>query len=220
MSHSVSEEYLSQENIDEYFDALAKMIQESGIGQHKILVVGGAAMALKYRDGRSTVDIDICFREQNNLYACCKRVAEEYGLPDDWINADVMHSDSFSYVLFERAELYKTYDGVLEVFVAEDLDLYCMKLVSFRPKDVQDMDLLANNLMNRGIRKEDVIDNIIRLYGNEYLIRNDDRKIRFMESQFLVDPFYNSANQRVLEKSINQLRAGKGRVHDLIEEDE
>ena len=101
MGHSVREEYLLSENIDEYFEALAEKIMESGIGQHSILVVGGAAMALKYQDGRSTVDIDICFREQNNLYACCKLVAEEYGLPDDWINADVMHSDSFSYVLFE-----------------------------------------------------------------------------------------------------------------------
>ena len=61
MGHSVSEEYLSGENIDKYFEALSRKIQESGIGQHKILVVGGAAMALKYQDGRSTVDIDICF---------------------------------------------------------------------------------------------------------------------------------------------------------------
>ncbi|MBQ8956502.1 MAG: hypothetical protein IJ075_06005 [Lachnospiraceae bacterium] len=184
MGHSISEKYLSGENINEYFEALATKIQESGIGQHKILVVGGAAMALKYQDGRSTVDIDICFREQNNLYACCKLVAEEYELPDDWINADVMHSDSFSYVLFDKAELYKTYGDVLEVFVSEDLDLYCMKLVSFRPKDVQDMETLASSLKNIGIRKEDVIENFVRLYGNEYLLRNDDRKIRFMEMQF------------------------------------
>ena len=184
MGHLVSEEYLSGENIDDYFEALATKILESGIGQHKILVVGGAAMALKYQDGRSTVDIDICYREQNNLYECCKLVAEEYDLPDDWINADVMHSDSFSYVLFERAELYKTYCGVLEVLVADDLDLYCMKLVSFRPKDVQDMEILAGCLKSNGIRKEDVIGNFVRLYGNEYLLRNDDRKTRFMERQF------------------------------------
>ena len=184
MGHSVSEEYLSGENIDEYFEALATKIQQSGIGPHKILVVGGAAMALKYQDGRSTVDIDICFREQNNLYACCKLVAEEYDLPNDWINAEVMHSDSFSYLLFERAELYKSYGGVLDVLIADDLDLYCMKLVSFRPKDVQDMEILVNSLKTNGIRTEDVVENFIRLYGNEYLLKNDDRKIHFMERQF------------------------------------
>ena len=53
---------------------------------------------------------------------------------------------------------------------------------------------------------------------NLYLVKlGNEMRIPFEVS---VDPFYNSANQRVLEESINQLRAGKGRVHDLIEEDE
>ena len=148
MAHLVEDEYLYRENIDKYFEALANKIKESGIGMHRILVVGGAAMALKYHDGRSTVDIDICFREQNNLYACCMKVAEEYDLPEDWINADVMHSDSFSYRLFDNAELYKSFDGFLEVYVASDLDLYCMKIVSFRPKD--DFDVAYQNNVNKG----------------------------------------------------------------------
>ena len=90
MGHIATEEYLYKENIDEYLEALAQKIIESGIGRHRILIVGGAAMALKVSDGRSTVDIDICFREQNNLYMCCKQIADEYDLPGDWINADVM----------------------------------------------------------------------------------------------------------------------------------
>ncbi len=183
MGHLVDEEYLYRENIEEYFEALAARIRDAGIGAHRILVVGGAAMALKYHDGRSTVDIDICFREQNNLYACCTQVAEEYELPDDWINADVMHSDSFSYRLFDNAELYKVFEGVLEVYVACDLDLYCMKIVSFRPKDVQDMEVLADSLRRNSVNKDDVITNFNRLYGNEYHLRDDDRKIRFVEMQ-------------------------------------
>ena len=183
MAHQVSEEYLYGENINEYFRILAVEIHKAGIGRHKILVVGGAAMALKYHDGKSTVDIDICFREQKNLYLCCQTVAKKYSLPEDWINADVMHSDSFSYKLFDKAQLYKVYEDILEVFIADDLDLYCMKLVSFRPKDVQDMEILSDDLKNKGISSKDVYANFNRLYGNEYLIRNDDRKIRFMEMQ-------------------------------------
>ena len=95
--------------IEEYLDALAQKIIETGIGRQTILIVGGAAMALKFQNGRSTIDIDICFREQNNLYSCCQSVAKENTLPEDWINADVMHSDSFSYALFEKAKFYKTY---------------------------------------------------------------------------------------------------------------
>ena len=166
-------------------EALAEKISEADIGKHKILVVGGAAMALKYRDGRSTVDIDICFREQNNLYQCCQSVAKEYNLPEDWINADVMHSESFSYTLFEGASLYKEYGSILDVYIASDLDLYCMKLVSFRPKDVQDMEVLSAKLKNDGITIDDILTNMVRLYGDEYLVRNDDRKIRYIQRQLL-----------------------------------
>ncbi len=184
MAHITSEEYLNKSNIEEYLDALAAKIIEADIGKHTILIVGGAAMALKYTNGRSTVDIDICYREQNHLYACCQSVADDYNLPGDWMNADVMHSDSFSYTLFERAKFYRTYRDILDVFLVDDLDLYCMKLVSFRPKDIQDMEILAATLKTNGISAKDVMDNFIRLYGDEYLLRNDVRKIRLMGVQF------------------------------------
>ena len=184
MGHIVNEEYLYRENIDEYLEALARKIGEAGVGKHIILVVGGAAMAIKYQDGRSTVDIDICFREQNKLYSCCQGVAREYGLPNDWINADVMHSDSFSYMLFDKAELYKIFGNILEVYVARDIDLYCMKMVSFRPKDVQDLEVLSGKMKTEGVSKKDVIENFVRLYGDEYYLRNDSRKTIFLEMQF------------------------------------
>ena len=53
MGHMINEEYLNKNNIDEYFTSLAKKVNERGIGHHRILVVGGAAMAIKYQDGRS-----------------------------------------------------------------------------------------------------------------------------------------------------------------------
>ena len=79
--------------------------------------------------------------------------------------------------------LFKEYGELLEVFVADDLDLYCMKLASFRPKDVQDTALLAVSLKNIGITEDDVFANFVRLYGSEYLLRNDDRKMKFMKQQ-------------------------------------
>lgn len=103
---------------------------------HRILVVGGAAMALKYQDERSTVDIDICYRD------------------------------------------------ILEVYIVDDLDLYCMKLVSFRPKDIQDIETLSESLKANQITYKDVVDNINHLYGDEYLLRNDSRKLRFLTMHF------------------------------------
>ncbi|MCM1127740.1 MAG: type II toxin-antitoxin system RelB/DinJ family antitoxin [Lachnospiraceae bacterium] len=34
------------------------------------------------------------------------------------------------------------------------------------------------------------------------------------------DPFYNSANQAYIMKSVEELRAGKGKAHELIEVDD
>ena len=69
MAHSVEIPYLDKVNIEIYLNDLAVEIEKANIGKHSILIVGGAAMALKYEDERSTVDIDICFREQNKLYS-------------------------------------------------------------------------------------------------------------------------------------------------------
>lgn len=183
MAHETKIPFLNRDNITEYFESLSKEIEIAGIGMHSILVVGGAAIALKHREQRSTVDIDMCFREQNNLYRCCQKVALKYNLPDDWINADVMHSDSFSYELFRNAELYKEYGNNLRVFIVSDLDLYCMKLVSFRPKDVQDMVLLKEDLILKGVTVQNVRDNFVRLYGSEFFLKNDSRKEKFVKAQ-------------------------------------
>ena len=168
MGHETDIPYLNRENINIFFESLACEIEKAEIGPHSILVVGGAAIALKYMNERSTVDIDMCFREQHELYRCCQKVAEKHRLPDDWINADVMHSDSFSYSLFSNAELYRQFRTCLTVYVASNLDLYCMKLVSFRPKDIQDMVVLKDSLLADGINIEAIEKNFVRLYGSEY----------------------------------------------------
>lgn len=183
MGHLIEIPYLDKENIEIYLNDLAKEIEKAGIGRHTILIVGGAAMALKYENGRSTVDIDICFREQNNLYSCCEIVAKNYNLPEDWLNADVMHSDSFSYKLFDGATLYKTIGEYLDIFVVDDIDLYCMKIVGLRPKDVEDMNSIAARLKAKGIRVEDIEKNFERLYGNKYHLLNDDMKMMYVSMQ-------------------------------------
>ncbi len=50
---------------------------------------------------------------------------------------------------------------------------------------------------------------------NIYLVKlGNEMRIPFDVS---VEPFYNPANQKVLETSIQQLESGKGTQHDLIE---
>lgn len=157
-------------NIDKYLNRLSEVMINMNVGPHEILLVGGAAIALKYGFGRQTNDIDICFKSQNMLYACCKIVANQYGLPDDWINADVMHSQSFSSMLFNNATLVKIYRNILYVYVVSDIDLLCMKLVASRPKDLYDIRKYAKLLKKKGITYQNIIDEFKYLYGNTFLL--------------------------------------------------
>lgn len=52
---------------------------------------------------------------------------------------------------------------------------------------------------------------------NLYLVKlGNELRIPFEVS---IDPFYSPANQRILEESIRQLEAGKGKQHELVEVD-
>ena len=57
-------------------------------------------------------------------------------------------------------------------------------MVPFRPKDVQDMEVLADMLKGTGICIQDIEANFIRLYGSAYLMQNDERKRMFVDAQF------------------------------------
>lgn len=175
--HNTDIPYLHRKNINQYFKRLSVYILKGQLGKHQILIVGGAAIALTHRFSRQTVDIDMCFRHQNRLVECCNQVARDFNLPSDWINADFMHSDSYSRSLFDTAQLYKVYNGVLEVFVAPDLDIYCMKLVSFRrPKDINDLEKIGKRLKRKKITRKDILDNFVRLYGSTYLLKDAQKR--------------------------------------------
>ena len=45
--------------------------------------------------------------------------------------------------------------------------------------------IASESLINKGITKEDVRKNFIRIYGDEYLLTNDTRKKRFVEVQLM-----------------------------------
>jgi hypothetical protein len=158
--------------INKYLSRLSELMLINNLGVHNILIVGGAAIALAHKDwGRATSDIDIVYRQQNKLYSCCLQVAKEFALAEDWVNADVMHSESFSINLFNHAIFYKCYNNILNVYIISDLDLFCMKLVSFRYKDMEDLTRLINKLNKSGIIYEDIVNEFIYLYGSTYFIQ-------------------------------------------------
>jgi hypothetical protein len=55
----------------------------------QIFIVGGAAMALAYSQRRVTDDVAAVFEPKALIYQAAAKVAEELGLPDDWLNDGV-----------------------------------------------------------------------------------------------------------------------------------
>jgi len=65
--------------------ALGSRLQEAGV-HAQIFIVGGAAMALAYSDRRLTRDIDAAFEPKAVIYDAAALVADDLGLPADWLN--------------------------------------------------------------------------------------------------------------------------------------
>src|SRR6185312_13642276 len=61
---------------------------ESGI-RIELLLIGGALMVLRFRARESTRDVDVAIlapADAQKVRDLARRVAEEYGWPDDWLN--------------------------------------------------------------------------------------------------------------------------------------
>lgn len=81
-------------NLGETFDAarvltlfqeLSDRLDEVGISA-QLFVVGGAAMALAYDDGRVTRDVDALFVPSSEIRKIAEDMSVVHGLEPDWLN--------------------------------------------------------------------------------------------------------------------------------------
>ncbi len=79
------ERHFTQDRILEALQALGDELTRRGV-RGQIFVVGGAAMALAYSTRRVTKDIDAVFEPKSAIYDAAATVADELGLPEDWLN--------------------------------------------------------------------------------------------------------------------------------------
>lgn len=159
---------LSKKCIDVYLDRLSRKILER-FGPEatiKIVVVGGAAIALNYKFRESTMDIDTYSRYSNVLDELAIDVARDEGLAADWLNHNVMVTPSFTCRIENFATQYRVFNGVLDVHTADALTLICMKSVCCRPDshDILDIEELLNAESN--ISFEDIVNRFLTLYGD------------------------------------------------------
>ena len=65
--------------------ALGQRCADHGI-EVEMFLVGGAAMALSYSRERTTRDLDAVFEPTTLVYEQARQLADERGLPPDWLN--------------------------------------------------------------------------------------------------------------------------------------
>jgi Nucleotidyltransferase of unknown function (DUF6036) len=81
----VSERHFTQARILAALQALGQELTRRGV-RGQVFIVGGAAMALAYSTRRVTKDVEAVFEPKSAIYDAAATVAQQLGLPEDWLN--------------------------------------------------------------------------------------------------------------------------------------
>lgn len=103
-----------------------------------IRIVGGAALALRYFDRRTTSDIDAYLHPEPPILRAAEEVAAEESWPNNWLNSGATMFMPFFSNGLDWEELYS--DESVTISVASPRALLAMKIFASRPgRDVQDI---------------------------------------------------------------------------------
>lgn len=130
----MSSNSFTKENLDIYLKELAKEYRRlNGKSMPaEIVLVGGAAILTNYGFRDMTADIDAVIHAASSMKDAINMVGDKFDLPNGWLNADFMHTGSYSPKLDEFSVNYKSFYGVLSVRTIAAEYLVAMKLRSGR----------------------------------------------------------------------------------------
>jgi hypothetical protein len=171
----VPERHLTRTKILSALEALGRDLTDQGV-RGQIFIVGGAAMALAYSTRRVTKDVDAVFEPKGVIYETAARVAEELGLPDDWLNDAV---EAFMPGPDQTTRPVPEVHGI-EVTTASPQYLLAMKLMAMRfGEDDEDIEIL---LRLSGLQTaQEALDLLQRMYPH----REPPMKTRFFLEELL-----------------------------------
>ena len=133
---------LTKESIQTYLQEInSRLAKEGKTGE--ILIAGGASMTLVFGARDATQDVDAIFTPKNDIANIAAQIADEYGLPDDWLNDGVK---GFLEPTMQTEIVYQM-DALTVKSISAD-SLLAMKLTSARPdtKDLEDSIALIKHL--------------------------------------------------------------------------
>lgn len=141
------------DDLEKLFTALSEELEHNSEGKtrYSLYLTGGGAMMLSIGVNRTTTDIDVVFKSNDEfIHDCAIKVSENLGVDRGWCNDLVTMSNSYTSAVIANSSLYKSY-GCLDVYTVNADLLLCMKLISFRDKDMQDIEFLLEYLEEDGI---------------------------------------------------------------------
>jgi hypothetical protein len=171
----VSERQFTRARIVSALEALGEELTSEGV-RGQVFIVGGAAMALAYSTRRVTKDIDAVFEPKSAIYTAAAKVAEDLGLPGDWLNDAVK---GFMPGADEHPRPIPDVNGI-EVTTASPRYLLAMKLMAMRfGEDEEDIEIL---LRECGVRSaQEALD----LVKHMYPLQEPPPKTRFFLEELL-----------------------------------
>lgn len=161
---------MQAQDIENYLSDLGQALAE--IGQQaplRLLLVGGAFMLTQVGSRRSTNDIDVVLKEEQDLQgsvpsqrlkAAARIVANRRQIPVTWIN-DVIGDFLRDTSNVPQGTVWRTY-GPLEIYVPEGAYILALKLLAGRPKDRSDIaDLCAQLHIQTRAQAQAIVDQYI-----------------------------------------------------------
>lgn len=164
-------EVFTKENLSMYLSALSKEYKRLGGRKMpvEIILIGGAAIIESYGFREMTTDIDAVLPSVSIMKEAINHVGDRFGLPNGWLNADFVHTESYSRRIGEFSKPYRTFSQVLNVRIVTGEYLIAMKLRSGRKykNDLSDIvGILAEHTRNGNPIEYFQIDTAVRnLYG-------------------------------------------------------
>ena len=208
---SENSNYFTKENLNTYLKELGKEYKKIN-GKNmpaEIILIGGAAILANYGFREMTTDVDAVIHAVSSMKEAVNRVGDKYNLPNGWLNADFMKTDSYSSKLDQYSVYYKEFSNVLTVRTVSAEYLIAMKLCSGRKykKDLSDIIGILAEHEKRGepITMERIDKAVTDLYGSWDKI-SEDSKI-FIEETMKKGEF---------EKIYTEISAEENKAKDLL----
>ncbi len=166
-----SDTVFTKENLDAYLKELAKEFRKlNGAAMSaELILIGGAAVLANYGFRDMTADIDAVIQASSAMKDAINRVGDKFKLPNGWLNADFMRTESYSAKLAEVSTYYKTFSHILEIRTISAEYLIAMKLRAGRKykNDLSDIVGILAEHEKRGtpLSRERITHAVETLYG-------------------------------------------------------